>query len=92
MGPSPIALAAGQRSAGPFEVGTAPRAADRTFAAAKLAGLAIVMVVPAIFWTFVAWVAGQVVGIEIGTATLWLVASLIAVFLGLVCSAMIAQH
>jgi len=52
-------------------------------------GIAIVSLLPALFWTALIWAVSQVLGWNISMVTLATVASSIAVFLGLVCSAII---
>lgn len=55
-----------------------------------LTGVAIVAIVPAIFWTAVIWCVSQVFDLGLSTTALGTVAAAIAGFLSIVCSAVIA--
>jgi hypothetical protein len=53
-------------------------------------GIAVVSLLPAVFWTGVIWGASYLFGWNLGSATLATIAASIAVFLSIVCSAIIA--
>ncbi len=55
----------------------------------KLVGLAVVSIVPALFWTALLALLGPLLGFGAGTLTLTLVGVGIAVFLGLIFSALV---
>jgi hypothetical protein len=55
-----------------------------------LTGIAIVAIVPAIFWTAVIWGVSHVFDLGLGTVALATIAAAIAGFLSIVCSAVIA--
>lgn len=55
-----------------------------------LTGVAIVALVPAIFWTGLVWCASQLFGFDLSPAALATIAATIAGFLSIVCSAVIA--
>lgn len=72
--------------------GSASLASGRSpiLSSAAVVGIAIVSLLPALFWTALIWAGSQFFGWNISAATLATLASAIAVFLGLVCSAIIA--
>ncbi|MEQ1697610.1 MAG: hypothetical protein ABL901_17385 [Hyphomicrobiaceae bacterium] len=55
-----------------------------------LTGIAIVAIVPAVFWTSLIWGASYVFDLGFSTTTLAVMAAAIAGFLSIVCSAVIA--
>ncbi len=55
-----------------------------------LTGIAIVALVPAIFWTGLVWGVSHTFGFELSTITLATMAAAIVGFLSIVCSAVIA--
>lgn len=56
----------------------------------KAIGLAVATVVPAVFWTLIAWGAGHAFGVELSAMTLATIAVVITAYLSLVCSALLA--
>ena len=62
----------------------------RSAAAAKLIGLALATLVPALFWTGMTWAIGHACGIEITTNSLVVIAVTITLFLSFVCSALLS--
>lgn len=75
----------------------APSAAFRRERAPQIStgivtGIAIVALVPAIFWTGLIWCASQAFGFEISPVALATIATTIAGFLSIVCSAVIAAN
>jgi hypothetical protein len=85
MATVPITLAGHQAD-------TTFRSADQTRSVvpAKLAGLAIATLVPALFWTATVWGIGHAFGVEISTRALITIAAAITAFLSVICSAMLA--
>ena len=57
-----------------------------------LTGVAIVALVPAIFWTGLIWCASQTFGFDLSPVALATIAATIAGFLSIVCSAVIAAN
>lgn len=64
---------------------------ERTvLSSAALFGVAIVSVLPALFWTLMIWAVSSVFGWNVSATALTTVAAAIALFLSVVCSAIIA--
>jgi hypothetical protein len=72
-------------------VGTSDRAGDRALTA-KIVGMALVAVVPAIFWTACIWLACRLAGVAIASTSLALIAASIALFMTVIGSALLASR
>jgi hypothetical protein len=67
---------------------TTPR--KQSIPSAALLGIGIASIIPALFWMGMIWAAGRLLGFEISGMMLLSTGTAIALFLGLICSALLA--
>ncbi len=74
----------------PFTLDARPARSETRFPAAKLTGLVIVALLPALFWTAILAAVSNAIGFALSTAAMFVTASAIALFLTVIYAAISA--